>query len=402
MHAQALAEGRSYSDIGYIYSRFRYGLGPQSAPPGLPLTLAAVYKLFGPNLVAMRVVLLCFATAFVLLAGLYFARQRDLLVGIGVAVLCGLSPGIAHGSTQLLTDLPCAALLWAVIYLMDLPGRFNAPRLLAITILGAFAMAFRLPGAVLFPALSLFTVLRYRDHGLRPLIPVLAWVLGVAALTAVAPLGRFAVIRFGRVLEWDQAQMIANLRAYLPVVIESHLHPFRSPRANDLFHAFTGVIMAVGLIAWMRTAFNRFGAIFAAVYAGLLVVLPIQQGRYLWPLFPFFVFGLLNGVRVIVLRIWPSFPQRASAAALAFAAVLATPAVINASNEPRRGDLLAVPEVKELVRELEKDEAAGPVRVVFYKPRSFAWRTRSSPMHSLRRMRCWLRVRCPTASNASH
>jgi 4-amino-4-deoxy-L-arabinose transferase-like glycosyltransferase len=106
MHAQALAEGRPYTDIGYIYSPFRWGIGPAAAPPGLPLTLAVIYKLLGPNIIVMRLVMLCFATVFVLIAGLYFAQHQDRHIGLGVALLCALSPAIVHSSTQLLTDLP--------------------------------------------------------------------------------------------------------------------------------------------------------------------------------------------------------------------------------------------------------------------------------------------------------
>jgi hypothetical protein len=384
MHAQALAEGRSYSDIGYIYSRLRYGLGPQSAPPGLPLTLAAVYKVLGPNILAMKFVMLGFAAAFVLLAGLYFARHQDRLLGIGVALLCGLTPSIAHNATQLLTDLPTAALLWAVIVLVDLPGRLNTARLVAITILGAGALSFRLPAAVLFPALIVFTALRYRVHGWRPLLPVLVWVLGVVALAAATSLRSFAVIRFGRVLEWDLGQIVANARTYLPVVFDSHLHPFGAPLANDLFHVLTSLVMAVGLVAWARKAFAKFGTIFAVLYAGLLLVVPFSQARYAWPLAPFFVFGLLNGVRVGLLRMWPAHAQRASATALALAAALVAPAMIRTIHEPRRGDLMATPDVQALVRELEKDTATGPVRVVFYKPRAFAWRTGIPAMGDVR------------------
>src|SRR5688572_29596533 len=105
MHAKALAEGRPYTDIGYIYSPFRWGIGPVAAPPGLPLTLAVIYRLLGPDIIVMRIAMLCFAILFVLISGWYFARHADRHIGLGVALLCALSPAIVHGSTQLLTDL---------------------------------------------------------------------------------------------------------------------------------------------------------------------------------------------------------------------------------------------------------------------------------------------------------
>jgi hypothetical protein len=385
MHAEALAEGRPYSDIGYIHSRYRWGLGPQAAPPGLPVTLAVVYKAVGPNLLAMKLVMLCFATAFVLLAGLYFARHGDRLLGLGVALLAGLSPAIVHGSTQLLTDLPCAALIWAVIYIIDLPGRLDAKRIAAVTLLGGYAMSFRVPGAVILPALILFTILRYREHKLRPLVPILIWMLGVTAVALVTSIARFGVIRFSRIFEWHWAEIVENARVYGSVVLfQSHLHPFPWAGANDVYHVVTGLLMLVGLGAWARTGYNKFGTIFAVVYAGVLLVLPIYGGRYLWPLFPFFVFGLLNGVRVVVQRFLPALRQRASATALAFAGVLVVPGMITALREPPEGDLLETPDMQAITRSLEQDRANGAVRVVFFKPRSFAWKTGIPAMGAIR------------------
>ena len=352
MHAQALAEGRPYGDIGYIYSRFRYGLGPQVAPPGLPLTLAAVYTVFGPDMVAMKLVMLGFATAFVLLAALYFARHDDRRLGMGVALLCGLSPALAHNASQLLTDLPFAALVWAVIYLTDRPGRWSFTRIAAITFLGAFAVMYRVPGAALFPALMLFAALHFREQGWRPALPLLLWVVGLLVLATVAPIEKFGVVRFGRILEWDWAQLSANAKDYWSAMFESHLHPFPSPRANDLFHVVTGALMAVGLLSWVRGALFRFGTIFAFMYGVMLLVVPFSQGRYLWPLFPFFVFGLLNGVRVIAARLKPTAAQHAPAFALGFALILVPPALIRTIGQPRQGDLMAVPEVQDVVREL--------------------------------------------------
>ncbi len=385
MHAQALAEGRPYADIGYIHSRYRWGLAPQSAPPGLPLTLAAVYRVFGPNILAMKMVMLGFAAAFVLLAGLYFARHEDRRIGLGVALLCGLSPEIVHGSTQLLTDLPFAALLWAIIYIMDLPGRLSAKRLVAVTVIGAFAMSFRVPGAIIFPALILFAVLRYRDHGFRPLVPVGVWVLGLLLVSIVVmPIARFGVIRFSRVFEWHWAEIVGNAGVYGSVLFQSHLHPFPGTRANDVFHVVTGAFMLVGLVAWLRKAYNKFGTVFAVVYAGVLLVLPIYGARYLWPLFPFFVFGLLNGVRIALQRLLPQFSARASAAALAFAGVLAVPGAITVLRAPREGDLMETADMQQIVRALKQDTAAAAVRVVFFKPRAFAWKTGIPAMGAIR------------------
>ena len=375
MHARALVEGRPYADIGYIYSPFRYGIGPATAPPGLPVTLAAVYAIFGLNMTIMRLLMLAFAVVFVLVSALYFARQDDWRLGAGVALLCGLSPDVAYSSTQLLTDLPFAALVWLVIYVVDKPGRMTAARIIAVTALGIAAAAFRVPAAALFPALLLFTVLRYREHGFRPAIPLLVWLLGFALLTTVIPLERISAVRLHRIVEWNLAEGTSNLRAYWSAVFESHLHPFPWSAANDAFHVITGLVMCVGLLAWVRKAFTKFGTLFLLTYAAMLLLLPLNSERYLWPLFPFLVFGLLNGVRIIASLFIAGVPERASQGALVFALVLVPPAMIRTMIQPRRGDLMAEPAVQDVVRAIRASAAHDSARVVFYKPRSFAWST---------------------------
>ena len=374
MHAKALAEGRAYTDIGYIYSPFRYGIGPAAAPPGLPITLALIYKLLGPNIIVMRLVMLSITTVFVLMAGLYFAQHQDRYLGFGVALLCALSPEIVHSSTQLLTDLPFAALVWVVIYLVDKPGPFTPARILAVTVVGALAVAFRVPAVALFPALALYTVLRYRQHGLRPAIPLLILLVACLLLLSVIPFHKLSVVKFERIAQWSIADGLTNLRSYRWAVVESHLYPFPWAAANDVFHVVTGILMLIGLASWLRNSWATFGAIFAVVYVAMLLLLPISQERYLWPLFPFLVFGVLNGIRVLLagplLR-----SRRAAAFALLAEVVLVPPAMLRVIAAPRQPGLMETAEVLQVVQSVRASSAGPPARVIFYKPRSFAWTT---------------------------
>jgi hypothetical protein len=377
MHAQALAEGRPYSDIPYVYSPYAHWIGPRLAMPGLPLLLSVAYRVVGPNIEIMRTLMLCFGVGFVVLAGAYFARHSERHLGIGVALLCGLSPAIVHASSQLLTDLPLAFTLWAVIVLMDLPGRLTPARLIGVTLLGAWAMLFRTAGLVLVPALLLFTVLRYKDHQLRPLIPVLAWSAGLLILSVVVDVRETSVLRFTpeRILNWLTVTNfgLANIQAYLPSVMESQLHPFPNARANDVLHVLTSLLTAVGLIAWVRTSLTRFAVLFALVYAALLIIAPVHNTRYMWPLFPFFVFGLLNGVTILVRSIL-KLPMRARTVTVAFAVLLALGASRAVIAQPAPGDLLALPDVAEITTFM-RNAADQHARASFFKPRSLAWAT---------------------------
>ena len=374
MHAKALAEGRPYTDIGYIYSPFRWGIGPAAALPGLPLTLAVIYKLLGPDIIVMRLVMLCFAILFVLIAGLYFARHEDRHLGLGVALLCALSPAIVHGSTQLLTDLPSAALIWIVIYLVDKPGRFSWARIVAITAVGLLAFAFRIPGLALIPALALFTALRFRKDGLRAGIPLLIWIAACLLFLVVLPPEKLSLVRWERLAQWSITDGMRNLRVYRFAVAESHSFPFPWAAANDVFHIATAILMVIGLASWLRRSAGLFGPIFAAVYVAMLLLLPLRQERYLWPLFPILVFGLLNGIRVLASRP-PVHSRRGGALALLVAFLLVPPAMARVIADPRPESLMEMPEVQQLVDAVRASSPGVSPRVIFYKPRSFAWAT---------------------------
>jgi hypothetical protein len=132
--------------------------------------------------------------------------------------------------------------------------------------------------------------------------------------------------------------------------------------------------MLIGITSWLRSSGAMFGPIFAAVYLALLLFLPIRQERYLWPLFPFLVFGLLNGIRVLVAGP-PVHSRRAGALTLLVAFALVPPAMARVIAEPRYESLMEMPEVQRLVQAVRASSPGTSPRVIFYKPRSFAWAT---------------------------
>src|SRR5262245_54432227 len=262
MHARALAEGRPYGDTGYIFSPMARWIGPRLAPPGLPLVLAGIYKVFGANLIVMTTVMVLFAAAFLLLAGLYFARHSERRLGLAVTFLCGITPVIALDASKILTDLPFAALLWVVIVLMDAPPRMSAKRIAAVTVAGGAAMLFRTPGIALIPALLLFTLLRYRDHKLRPALPVALWIAAALPIALVADISAGSVVSPdpSRLLRWLTMTHfgIDNIIAYLRVVPDSFLTPFPFSIANTIYRYLALALMVLGLGSWVWKERVRF------------------------------------------------------------------------------------------------------------------------------------------------
>lgn len=380
MHAQALAQGRPYTDIGYIYTPLNHWLGPLAAPPGLPLALAPILALFGPNEVIIRFFMLSITIAFVLLASLYFARTENRLLGLGVAVMCALSPAMVQQASWVLTDLPLAALLWTIFYYVDTRRAWTIPTILLVTLIGGYAILVRPLGIALIPALVLYTIIHYRDYRLRPAIPVALWAGALLTAALFVNLQSASVLALNptRVLRWlaNTHWGLDHLKYYSLSVAYSHLYPFPVDAANDIFHATTVLLMFVGLIAWVRRAWRSLLFAFVCSYAALLWLIPAHQHRYLWPLYPLLVFGVLEGLRLVIARFTSEKTAFSpAAAALAFATLVAG---AHAAQLPFRAEHQArvhAAETERLyakVRSLRKREY---MRVTYAKPRSLAWET---------------------------
>jgi len=403
MHARALVEGRPYGDIDYIFSERARLVGPRVAPPGLPLLIAPVMAVTGDALLPIRALMLALAAAFLLAGGLYFVRHGDPRLGTGVALLGGLSVVLLDYSTQPLTDLPFAAAVWLALLLHDSPAPQTPRRALAIALLGGWAILLRPPGVALLPAILLSAMLRRRGERLWAAAPALLWlILGVAAL-ALTDVRQSLLLRTGpaELLRWleQSAWGIENATYYLTALVEAHLYPFPQDIANDVFHVATALLTLLGLAAWLRTHATRTAVAFAACYVLVLLVLPFHQARYLWPLYPFLVFGLLNGIVVLVRR----FGRRAvrpRAAAVAFAFALAALASAAAIITPRATRLDEHAGLQQLAARLREMDRVTPLRVTFQKPRTLAWMTGIPVMPHLRQppdvILAELRAKCIT------
>jgi hypothetical protein len=247
-----------------------------------------------------------------------------------------------------------------------------------VTVLGVYAVALRPLGVALAPALLLFTLMRYKQHGLRPLAPLGIWGLGLVAVAFITNVAATAVVNLHprAFYQWIVVEKLSihNIFAYGNDMVVSHLYPFPWDRANDAFHALTVALMIVGLTAWVAKNHRNFAFLFALSYGLMLVIMPIQQPRYLWPLYPVFVFGMLNGARIFVAFLTKR-PQLAASGTLAFAIALVPPAGWNVVNDPRPVDLADLPDVSELIHYLEQRPDADHLRVTFFKPRTLGWTT---------------------------
>jgi hypothetical protein len=376
LHADALLHGRSYTDIGYIFSETRAQVGPRAQPPGLPLTLVPLLAAVGADHAALRMLMVGSALAFLVIAGIYFWRRMGPGAGLAVPAMVGVALESNYVSASVISDLGFAALLWGTIAAADADGPWTRRRVVAVTLLGLGAMAYRIPGVVLVPAMLGYALLAPREQRRLAIVPFAVWSLILLVGAAVVARG----LPLADLLGTGPYSLLVRAARYAmhypQLVMQAYLYPFAGNLANDVLHAAMALLAAVGLGGFIWRERRSFLVLFAACYALALIVAPVKEPRYAWPLFPLLVAGFVEGLSMVLLRVRPAVGRtRAQVAGFAAAALVAVAAAAREAARPAPATLLGHADVQALFAELRAMHQREPMRAIFANPRVLTWET---------------------------
>lgn len=380
LHAKALAEGRPYSDIGYIYTDMNL-VGPRNQPPGWPVVLAPLVAAFGVHSPAIRLLVVALLCGFAITAGFFATRRYGAAGGVLVASCVPLALETERATGSALSDPLFCLLVWAVLLLVDSPG--SPRRAIAAVLLAGAALSVRVAGVGLVGALVLHVILRRRHTTWRTMGPVVALVavagvLGVLAADHVPFLQRFL-----RELPGLSSIDLAFALTYKNALSSATLYPFASDLANDGYHVLVGIPLAVGIV---RYAYLRAGSIdwcFTLVYTLLLLASPVREPRYAWPLTPVILMCLIEGVSWLGSRFVPAATRptlsRLAGAGMAVVVVLAG---LQLARRPAPHSLMKDPDAQALftwVRD-QQERLGITMRILFPNPRVLTLETGASAM----------------------
>jgi hypothetical protein len=375
LHAQALAQGKAYGDIGYIFTDRSYFVGPRVQPPGLPLTILPVLAIFGRNWAALKLVMVLSAIAFLFVSGRDLSRRFDPWIAAGAVLITGVALEAAYATNQILTDLGFCACCWAVIYIADAPGEWTMKRVIGVSVLGAAAMSYRVAGIALVPATVIFGLMRLRSDGLRPLLPIPIW--GALGLVAIKLFGIQAQFPTDQLMSPADIlrRMLENLRKARYALAEAQLYLFPVNRANDAYHVLGWVATFVGAIGFLRREMRSYLMAFCIAYGGMLLLAPVAEPRYWWPLYPLLTAIALQGLVAIVRSIRPIQRFATPRNAFVVAACITLLGVVHVVRAPRPATLLGSPNVQSLFSMLRERGKTERIRVYFMNPRVLTWET---------------------------
>jgi hypothetical protein len=372
LHAQAIVDGKTYGDIGYIFSPLRPFVGPRVQPPGFPLTLAPIVAADGVHSPLIPLVTLASAVLFLYFAFRYLSERHSPWAAAAAIAMTGVALEGGYATSSILSDLGFCALVWALILIVDREGPWGARRVAAVTVLGLAAMLYRVAGIALIPALMLWGALHRREQGIRPLIPPAIWLL-LATVIAVIERASIVLPAGLRSLSIGRLEHVVygNLRLYRIGLFEGLLYPFPVNRLNDLYHLVAPCVIAVGVFALLKQRWRSFAVVVALVYCCMLLLSPVSDSRYTWPLLPLLGLGLFLGVTRVLQLLRPAIAE-VSIHRVAFAAVIA-PIVLMASwqlaRRPEPPSLLGRADVHDLFSFVQDSLRPRGARVLFMNPR---------------------------------
>lgn len=384
-HARALVEGRAYTDIGYIYHPAAPMLGPRAYPPGLPLTLTPIVALFGVNSSMNQVLMILSILGFAFFA---FRRFESVLAPWQAALAAGLTALALEsrfGSVVPLSDPGFCALLWALILAVDTTRSWTWQRIALVSALGFAAMAYRLPGVVVVPALALYALATWRQHRGRALIPVVLWGITGATLllsgTFDLPFRAYLLPRLGEMGD----RITSMARVYKAATFDLELYAFPREKLNDAYHAVASLLLVGGAGALLWRYRRTMLATTVVAYFAILFVSPVSDGRYLWPMYPMLAAGILVGGTAasrFIARYVPGYPRSAwpVAAALGLVMLLSLRSDLRVP-APRAMDRL--PDAREMFAWMADQNSKTRMRVMFVNPRVLALETRVASMGAL-------------------
>lgn len=369
LHAKAIVEGRAYADTGYIFHPDAWFIGPRAYPPGLPLTLAPIVALFGVHTPLLRVVML---VSLALCA--YFSWRRlamdvepwQAAIGAGFAVFIMEARDATIGP---ISDPGFAALMWATVLAVDTTKEWNWRRILLVTALGGATIAYRMAGVAVIGGYAVYVLMTWRTHKGFAALPLVFWAAGgsVLAATSFSPDDLL-----GLLVGWrgPTASLAMLQQQYLTAVPIALLRPTPFTMVNRLYYGVGTLAMLLGLFVMERRVARSFLSVTAVVYVLMLILSPVGEERYLWPLYPIVACAFAVGVRRVLDWI-PGLPAHVSRCRIALIALglIAASALATEVVRPSPDVIVGTPNGEALFAWLRTTNASSPVRLTFFNPR---------------------------------
>jgi 4-amino-4-deoxy-L-arabinose transferase-like glycosyltransferase len=376
-HAQNIVEGQPYADTGYLFNPHA-PVSPRMYPPVFPLLLAPVYRLFGLDLVPMKLEQVVFFV--VTLAAVYAFWLRDLgkKYALALVAILGFSPVFWDAKDNVLSDFPFLLFFYVVALLVRWAPR-NQPGWWRWAILIGFALYLaigtRTAGIALIAGLLLYDVLKFHVITRLTLIALLVW---AALLLLQFRLVGSSVGSYDGHLQPTLQTVGANLISYPRTLAGFWVASTRNSFSFFILGIVAGLTLA-GIFFQSKRGLTIVEAL-VAPYMAMVILWPFSPGiRVVFPLLPWIVFLALTGLRGLGTKFAPRYSSAALCGLLLLISVPYGAAYRKADFGPIRQSN-GSPEFNQLCQAV-RDRTASDDVLIYYRARAlslYTGRTASS------------------------
>jgi hypothetical protein len=368
LHARNLAEGRAYTDTGYVVNPLNRWHSPSSYPPVYPSLLAPLYAKWGLNYTPFKAL-----NAVCLAVGLWFLYLLSLNAGAPPALgallvlLSGTSPCLWRLRNEVVPEMAYLMFAMAALWWHVRCDRRNERGCLSGLLTGALcALAFGTHNL----GLTLGAAVLLTEFWRRRLTPYLAGAgLAFAAIALLLGLASPSSSDYLRMFHPDLGMVKRNVVEYVRYFA---LLYYGVPKTVQylLLAGATGLALAG---AWrLRRSASLVVIVYALICSGLLAVWPAANGlRYIVSLIPLYLFLAIAGA------VWLRRGWRYSVHALAAATMFCGAAQYASMARNPISEGVRQPEFQALAAFL-RQKAARQDLVVFWNPRVLALYTGGS------------------------
>ncbi|MFZ1634294.1 MAG: glycosyltransferase family 39 protein [Chitinophagales bacterium] len=308
MHAENIATGKPYAETGFIYNDLAPTYAPQSYPPGFPLLLAIVQPFFGLNFLAYKIYILLFFLIFLWLVYVWLKDKVDGRYVVGIIIALGFNPFIWQFRDNILSDIPCAAAIFAALILHEKAE--NTGLKMDWVILGFvvfIAFAIRSTAIVLLLAIIIYHIKNIRKNGIYLIIILSEFILlnvicGILfnydsnyLSMIAATYGEHSNKEIFEIIKYYTGQYYAEFK-------DLFIYKYHNLFTNDILVLLGQILFLFGfVISLIQKRFLI--ALFFTGYIILILLWPGFQGlRYFLPIIPLYFFFTIIGISKIKIK----------------------------------------------------------------------------------------------------
>lgn len=293
-----IAEGKPYYQSDYVFNHLNPEYGPPQYPPGFPILLAPVVKLWGVSYPHMLGFIAFMLSCLVFILFDYFRKYTGSTVSaVCLSLLCVYSSGILELKANVLSDIPCW--VFTALYInMRSSGDFSRGRIALMILVAVMAILIRSQALLIVLAEAGYIFVTVFRNGVRKgwfdtmsgfRMPSFKLILGILIVYVIVnklifPAPASGLSYYSKLFEYHQGSWLDSIGTnllYFNELITRIVHYYPSNKiAFYVAKVAVYIITTFSIIGFLRYAIKRFGyeEVYYMATIALVAVLSQQQG----------------------------------------------------------------------------------------------------------------------------